>query len=161
MAKVAKTYTELLNNFAQRAEEAIKVYTPEIEGIFNQVLQDEFQKNGSDTYIHRADGLLSGKNIESEITARGKSRGIFIWDETKPGKSIFNTALTSDGTTMFFEWINDGQWFDVYRWMNSGFPEDKENFYRTAIPLIDPIFNELRYNKIPQKLVNYIKTGKK
>ena len=161
MAQVAQTYSELLQLFAAKAEKALNRFSPEIEAVFTQTIQNIFQRDGSIYYAHRGNGLLSGTNRKSEIYKKGNQRIIALWDETPPRKSIFKNEIYSGSKTLFFQWINDGQWFDIYPWIAAGFPEDKENYYREAMPLTETIISELKYDKIPQRLVKYINTGTK
>lgn len=96
------------------------------------------------------------KNITSETvfgeglqSLQSKSDGgqygfiTFIQDETTPQLSVYRTPLTNDDPTLFSQWINNGEWMDLYKYISDGYPTKEQGRpKRTARPYFDKAYEK-------------------
>lgn len=162
-SNVAKNYEELLKLVTSRAVEGMRKYSDIAQQAFSEGVHDKMYERQLwfEDDFHRPDGITSGKNVISHYRDNGKVRRMEIMDITRPAPSLTGSSIVPDDPTMFFRWINEGEWFDIFNWLSVGAPPfDKDQFYRAPIKILPAARDEVSKSKFIDRVGRYIEKGK-
>lgn len=76
------------------------------------------------TSVARIDRLADTSKYKSSYNA--SLMRLTVWSTARPDKSIFGQKIRSNRDTLFTEWVNNGEWFDLSKWFKDGMPSKEE-----------------------------------
>lgn len=112
----------------------------EVGRYVKEKLATSASKNATGEFSRDSGGISDPNMFESEVHILGDTVELNVKSTAPPQPSIFDTPINSY-PGMFSEWIEYGEWLDVFHYLDTG-----EKVNREARPFFDPVEQELNAN---------------